>query len=340
MNGLGVLFSGFAIVSAVALAITHMAVADEQRQPMSRAMGLLLLGALAGLQVAHFAWLYADRPWIDVLPYRAAQYAVAPAFYLFCLPLLRPQNDAVPRWRQLAHALPVLLFPLLPDAWSLPLVFVVGAGYLAWLVRSLYAMRRERANFGWEIALLGAVFAIAVGVSVLGVWQIALPGKTFYALYAIAIGLAFLLVQIALGRRPQLPAEVAEVAQSAYSSSTLTHVDCAAMLARLDEIMRSDKLYADPQLSLAKLAARLALSAHQLSELTNSRLGKGFSRYLREQRVAAAKVMLCAQPSASVLSVGLDVGFTSQSNFYEAFREIEGTTPGQYRKLRAKAGAD
>jgi AraC-like DNA-binding protein len=36
-----------------------------------------------------------------------------------------------------------------------------------------------------------------------------------------------------------------------------------------------------------------------------------------------------------VLSIGLCVGFTSQSNFYEAFREIEGSTPGQYRKRQA-----
>ncbi|MDQ5945645.1 MAG: hypothetical protein QG619_1067, partial [Pseudomonadota bacterium] len=37
--------------------------------------------------------------------------------------------------------------------------------------------------------------------------------------------------------------------------------------------------------------------------------------------------------------IGLCVGFTSQSNFYEAFREIEGMTPGQYRKLHVKGGA-
>ena len=70
----------------------------------------------------------------------------------------------------------------------------------------------------------------------------------------------------------------------------------------------------------------------------NGRLGKGFSRYLREQRIGAAKAMLLDEPSASVLAVGLSVGFTSQSNFYEAFREIEGTTPGQYRKLNGKTG--
>jgi AraC-like DNA-binding protein len=70
----------------------------------------------------------------------------------------------------------------------------------------------------------------------------------------------------------------------------------------------------------------------------NGRLGKGFSRYLRERRIEAAKAMLLGEPKASVLSVGLCVGFTSQSNFYEAFREIEGCTPGQYRKLHAPAG--
>ena len=48
---------------------------------------------------------------------------------------------------------------------------------------------------------------------------------------------------------------------------------------------------------------------------------------------AAPDLLWVAEPSASVLSVGLSVGFTSQSNFYEAFREIEGMTPGQYRKL-------
>ena len=69
----------------------------------------------------------------------------------------------------------------------------------------------------------------------------------------------------------------------------------------------------------------------------NVHLGKSFARFLREQRVAAARRMLVAEPSASVLSVGLSVGFSAQSNFYEAFREIEGMTPGQFRKLTLMA---
>ncbi len=100
--------------------------------------------------------------------------------------------------------------------------------------------------------------------------------------------------------------------------------------------MATEHLFEDGDLSLSGLADRLGLTSHQLSELINAHLGKSFSRYLREHRVSAAKTMLCTEPSASILSVGLSVGFTAQSNFYEAFREIEGMTPGQYRKIHLK----
>lgn len=43
-------------------------------------MGLLLLAALSGLQLAHFAWLYLDLPWVDGMAYRILLFSVAPAF--------------------------------------------------------------------------------------------------------------------------------------------------------------------------------------------------------------------------------------------------------------------
>lgn len=305
-------------------------------------MGLALLAALCALQVAHFAWLYLDLPWVAAVPYRAILFAVAPAFFLFSQPLFNPDSPASFRPTMLVHALPVAGGLFLPGDLALPLAFVVGAVYLLWLGRSLYALRGERANFRREMMLLGGVFGIAITVSALGLMQSSLPGKLFFSLYGIAIGAAFFLVQTALSLRPGLSAEVAETAQTAqaaYGNSTLKNVDADAALSQLEMLMTTERLYVDPELSLPMLAARLGLSTHQLSELMNARLGKGFSRYLREQRVAAARAALCEEPSASVLSIGLCVGFTSQSNFYEAFREIEGTTPGQYRKLHWKGEA-
>lgn len=336
MTSLALLLIGFSIFSAIGLAATHFRSENYPEQRVSRAMGLVLLLALSGLQFAHFAWLYLDLSWVSTPAYRMLLFAVAPAFYLFSQPLLRPQFTLPARPAQLLHAAPVVLSLLLPENLALPVAFIVGAGYLLWLARRLHALRGERARFHLEMILLGAVFVIAIGVSVLGFARAMLPGKLFFVLYAIAIGLAFLLVQTTLGLRPQLTAEVGEAVQGAYAISTLTHVDCDVVLARLESLMQAERVYEDAALSLPSLAGKLDLTTHQLSELINVRLGKGFSRYLRERRIGAAKAMLCSEPAASVLSVGLSVGFTSQSNFYDAFREIEGMTPGQYRKLRAK----
>ncbi len=339
VTSLALLLAGFSLFSALSLALTHFRGDLYQGQPMSRWMGLVFLLALSSLQIAHFAWLFLDQEWVATLPYRVTLFAVAPSFFLFSQPLLTPRTPPPIRPALLGHALPIGICPFLPDGLALPLAFIVGAGYLLWLARSLLALRHERAGFRLEMLLLGAVFAIAVGVSVLGLAQTALPEKLFFSLYAIAIGLAFFLVQTTLALRPQLSVEVRETVQAAYASSTLNNVDCAAALSRLDGLMAKERIYEDPDLSLPGLAERLELSPHQLSELLNARLGKGFSRYLREQRLAAARTMLCNEPAASVLSVGLSVGFTSQSNFYEAFREIEGMTPGQFRKLHTQGVA-
>lgn len=337
MISLALLLIGFSLFSALILALTHFRDWNYSGQTTSRIMGLVLITALSGLQLAHFAWLYLDLSWVTSVPYRMALFVVAPAFCLFSEPLIGRQGLSPTRFKQLWHGLPIVIAPWLPADIALPLAFMVGAGYLLWLARRMYAFRQERVRFHVEINLLGAVFAIAVGVSALGLFQAALPEKLFFTLYAISIGLAFLLVQVTLGLRPQLSTEVSETVQAAYANSTLTNLDCDAVLAALNKLIQADRIYEDPELKLPSLAERLGLSTHQLSELINARLGKGFSRYLREQRVEAAKAMLTVEPSASVLSVGLSVGFTSQSNFYDAFREIEGMTPGQFRKLRLKS---
>lgn len=346
MVALATLLTGFSMFSALTLALTQFRGEAYQHQPLARIMGLVLLLALAGLQGVHFAWLYFDLNWTPELTYRVALFGVAPSFYLFSLPLLHPQRlpevGSARRWCLLGHTIPVLLGAVLPLRWAQPAAFLVGAGYLLILGRGLWALRQERARFQREIVLLGAVFAIAIGASALGLMPTRLPGKLFVGAYAIAIGLAFFLVQLALNLRPQLPEAVQEAAQEvlamqspevAYAHTTLSKVDCDAALAQLATAMDDSRIFKDPDLSLPALATHLGLSTHQLSELLNTRLGKNFPRYLRERRIKAAKSMLCDEPSASVLSVGLSVGFTAQSSFYDAFREIEGMTPGQYRKL-------
>ncbi|MEY2690652.1 MAG: hypothetical protein RL375_4852 [Pseudomonadota bacterium] len=336
MDQLPVLLAGYSIFCALAMALTHFRGEAYQGQVTAKIAGLVLLGALLFLQVAHVAWLDADEPWPDSLAYRLSLYAVAPCFHLYSRSLLRTGGATSFDARDLAHLCPILLAPFLSDALARPLAFLIGAGYLLGLGRQLSRLRAERTRFRVERVLLGITFVVALVVALLGLLPGLVPGKLFAALHASAIGLAFLLVQTTLTLRPRLEADVQEVVQVAYAQTTLAKVDCDDALARLEALMTRERLYVDPELSLATLASRMDLTAHQLSELLNTRLGKGFARHIRELRVEAAKAMLLDEPTASVLSVGLSVGFSSTSNFYDAFREIEGTTPGQYRKLRPR----
>lgn len=331
MITIGLLLSGFSIFSALILVLSHFSPNNYPEQTQARYMGSVLVLTLAGLQMFHYIYLQFETHYIHSGLYQIFLFAVAPTFYLFSKPLLKGIDHF--QISHLIHALPVMIAALLPSSTALPLAFAVGAGYLLWLMHSLYALREQRSRFHLEITMLGIIFTIALAVLIMGLSVPMLDEKLFFSLYTIAIGAAFVLINLAINLAPKLPTMIAEAASETYATTTLSNINCETALKRLSTLMSQDRLYENPELDLPTLASLMDLSGHQLSELINTLLGKGFSRYIREQRIDAAKTMLLAKPSASVLSVGLSVGFTSQSNFYDAFREITDMTPGKFRKI-------
>ncbi len=332
IQNIAILLVGYSLFVAIHIALVNFSQGYYQTHGFERIMGMVLLFALGGLQLIHFAYLQYRLLFIHDLLYYVLLFSVAPAFYLFSKPLLFADSHRKFGWA--LHFLPVLLIPLSPHSLTIPLAFTLGSAYLIWLAHSIYALRNQRSRFKLELWVLSAVFIIAVGVSLLGLGVFPLHEKWFVALYSVAIGSAFLLVNIVLGRSPQLPTKIVQAARETYAVSTLNQVDCDDKLKRLSVLMKHKQIYQDPELDLPMLAKELAISNHQLSELINIHLGKSFSRYIRECRVSEAKKLLLSKPSISVLSIGLSVGFTSQSNFYSAFREIVGMAPGQFRKLK------
>ncbi len=330
MHSLAILLAGFSIFTSLPTG----AVLWQESRGGTRLAGTGLLLSLAGLQLFNFFYLQYHSPLLHSPAYRLLLFSVAPCFYLYSRPLLLGKDE--PGARDLLHFLPPAVAAFLPFQLALPLSFLVGAVYLGWLARKLYALREQRPYFRRELILLGGIFGIALMVTLLGMVLPGQHGQLFFSLYTIAIGLAFLLLSLALALTPGLAARVREAARETYAHSTLEKVDCQGALRKLDALMSGQQLYRQPDLNLAELASRLDLSRHQLSELINTRLGMGFSRYLRELRVKEACRLLLDKPSLSVLSVGLEAGFSSQSAFYDAFREITGMTPGKYRELHRK----
>jgi hypothetical protein len=92
VTSLALLLIGFSLFNALTLALTHFRHENYQYLPMARIMGLMLLLTLCGLQLSHFVWIYLNHAWIETTLYRMTLFAVAPIFFLFSQPLLRPQN--------------------------------------------------------------------------------------------------------------------------------------------------------------------------------------------------------------------------------------------------------
>lgn len=123
----------------------------------------------------------------------------------------------------------------------------------------------------------------------------------------------------------------------APSSSAEDEARWAALQARLDELLATERPYLDNDLSLATLAQTLQTSTHHLSYVLNQRLGQSFYDLINERRVR--EVQRCLRDPAyarqSILEIALDSGFSSKATFNAAFRKHAGTTPSAYRQQAA-----
>lgn len=333
MSIIALLSIGFSLGAALLLITGNLLQQQEPRHSASKAAGFLLIAGLAGIQTLHLGVLLNQFDGFHARAYTVLLYGIAPSFYFYSRQLLIADNRY--RWRDVFHAAPFLLCFALPYRWALPGAFLIGSGYLLWLAKTVYALRRQRRRFRLELLALGTFFAIAVAVLLLGfIWPL-LDETDFIIGYSFLIGCALFAATLTLLRFPSITADVSEAVQAAYAESTLKNIDKPAVLAKLDALMKKDRLYTLETLTLGLLAEQLALSPHQLSELINTEFQQGFSRYIRQHRIDEAKKRLLAEPNASVLSIGLSVGFSTQSNFYSAFRDIVGMAPGQYRKIHS-----
>ena len=332
MNQISIATAGFSIIALILLL-------PQKRTESNTAkiLGHSLLAALLGIQFLHVLYitgilLFAD---LIIFLYLLLLGLVGPVFYLYSQHIL----DSNKKWSVFdnLHLAPVIVISLTgyiyPEYFNITYstMFLLGGLYMGKLAWSLYLLRVRRTLFKMEFIFTALFLSWALGVVFIGMLSsqtltILIPIQTI--MLAIAIAAA---IHIQLNY-PHLLSSLEEIAKREYQSSTLLNVDCDTTKHQLEDLMLNKQVYQDSELSLSILAEMLELKSHQLSELINTQLNMSFSTYLRNQRVKAAEVMLKAEPDVSILAIGLSVGFSSQSAFYSAFKELHGMAPGQYRQ--------
>ena len=101
-----------------------------------------------------------------------------------------------------------------------------------------------------------------------------------------------------------------------------------------DRAMELLNEHLDGDIALADLATECGLSPGRFMRAFKKSFGIPVRRYLLHKRIQAAKSALL-HSDKPLLKVALEVGFTDQPAFNRSFREIVGTSPGQWRRANA-----
>lgn len=103
----------------------------------------------------------------------------------------------------------------------------------------------------------------------------------------------------------------------------------------IDETIREQKMYQDPNLSLQVLSDVFELSEGYLSQLINQNNEMNFAGYINGLRIEEAKKMLLDDrySNYTIVAIGLEAGFNSKSAFYSAFRKYTGFSPSEFQKM-------
>ncbi len=220
-------------------------------------------------------------------------------------------------WKDLLHFYPLLLVFWLP-AW-LVLVSIIGYLYLAHrqiedFYRRLQPVLMDRPRFAFRrldkmLLLLGLGCALS------------LLGDAFYLIIAV-VGMA-MAVGVLLKPDSRVP----------LSLPVMDRADAREKGRRLKEAVAVNRLYEDPELSLATLAGKLSIPPHELSRIINTGLEKNFNDLINEFRVReiVRKMRDPANDGLTLLGIAYDSGFNSKTTFNRVFKELTGKTPVEYK---------
>ena len=102
---------------------------------------------------------------------------------------------------------------------------------------------------------------------------------------------------------------------------------------KLELLCKDQHIYTDSTLNREKVAEKLGISAGYVSQIVNTITGDNFAHYINQYRVEAVKEMISdpEYKNYTLLTMGLESGFTSKTTFYKAFKKVTGQTPNEYK---------
>jgi AraC-like DNA-binding protein len=346
---------------AVVILLFRVAVAarDARRNPVSR------YSALLNLSIAAYVFESASGFGALALPLRIPVHLVSgamPAAFWIAMSAIFLDEFRL-RWYHLLGALALMglawidmsRHPMSVDvartALSVSLLLLGIWHVLSERAADLVEKRRRLRVWYAVVTVLYALFIIASdwlwpgGLSVSSLSLANAAGLTAVIfLFAVLSTLASTEPPLAPAPAPVLASQPTVISHDPPAAVPATEPD-AAELAALRRLLDHDKVFREPDLSIATLSQKLEIPEYRLRHLINRQLGhRNFSAFVNGYRLAEAEAALSdpTQAAVPILTIALDAGFGSIGPFNRAFKAHTGLTPSEYRRARAGgvAGAE
>jgi len=210
------------------------------------------------------------------------------------------------------------------------------------MTRKKQDVLRELSPYRWVILVFAGMFAFSFFI-----FMVKLPYEYNWliALIIVPVIIAFGVLYWRLPQwghhwwqgqsEPQVDAQTDMVSDKKYRSS-VDEAMASTMLDKTQQLLAAG-LYKDSTLTLRKLANKVGISGHHLSQIINEHTSGNYYDLINGYRLEEAKRLL-QQESLSIIDVAYESGFNSKSAFYSEFKKQTGQTPGQYRDLTHNLG--
>lgn len=120
-----------------------------------------------------------------------------------------------------------------------------------------------------------------------------------------------------------------------YEKNRLDEPAATRIHLKLAAIMKEQKCYQDPELTLGDLAKILDVHPVILSQVINSKEEKSFYDYINTLRVDVFKQLLALPESRqfTLLALAFECGFNSKTSFNRNFKKITQMSPSTYARI-------
>ncbi|MFK7854206.1 MAG: helix-turn-helix domain-containing protein [Granulosicoccus sp.] len=107
----------------------------------------------------------------------------------------------------------------------------------------------------------------------------------------------------------------------------------SSLLELLNRLLIEERLYADTELNLQRLARKAGVPARIISKAINTHTGQNMSQWVNSARINAACDLL-NNSDVTITQAMVESGFLTKSNFNREFRRIKGCSPSEWRESK------